>query len=188
MTPSVMTRVRCRVGAAAQVAVPAAAPVQVQPVDALEGQRGVLRQDLGPIRSDCLLLRCLRVPGGRGSWSHPRRGGGSTSHRETVPPRWSTSRIVSAAGFSSTASSSTRGSSPAAPSDESRGAGACVGGWSAGVDVLPHVPGDGHHGVSVERWDARARATDCRPRVSEDDEAVRPDGGQRSRSTRSNAS
>ena len=48
---------------------------------------------------------------------------------------------------------------------------------SAVVDVLPHVPGDGHHGVSVERGDARARPTDCRACVAEDDEAVRPDGG-----------
>ena len=53
----------------------------------------------------------------------------------------------------------------------------CVGRGSAGVDVLPHVPCDGHHGVSVERGDARAHATDCRARVAEDDEAVRPDGG-----------
>ena len=30
---------------------------------------------------------------------------------------------------------------------------------------------------SVIVSDARARATDCRPRVAEDDEAVRPDGG-----------
>ena len=48
---------------------------------------------------------------------------------------------------------------------------------STGVDVLPHVPGDGYHGVSVERGDARARPTDWRPRVAQDDEAVRPDGG-----------
>ena len=48
---------------------------------------------------------------------------------------------------------------------------------AAGVDVLPHVSGDGHHGVPVERGDARARAADCRPRVAEDDEALRPDGG-----------
>ena len=52
-----------------------------------------------------------------------------------------------------------------------------VGGGSSGVDLLPHVPGDGHHGVSVERGYARARPTDCRSRVAEDDEAVRPDGG-----------
>ena len=37
--------------------------------------------------------------------------------------------------------------------------------------------GDGDHGVPVERRDARARATDRRPRVAEDGEAVRPDGG-----------
>ena len=53
----------------------------------------------------------------------------------------------------------------------------CVGCGSAGVDVLPHVPCDGHHGVSVERGYARARPTDCRPCVAQDDEAVRPDGG-----------
>ena len=45
------------------------------------------------------------------------------------------------------------------------------GGGAAGVDVLPHVSGDGDHGVPVERGDARARAADCRARVAEDDEA-----------------
>ena len=53
---------------------------------------------------------------------------------------------------------------------------ACVGGGAAGVDVLPHVSGDGHHGVSVERRDARARPADRRACVAEDDEALRPDG------------
>ena len=48
---------------------------------------------------------------------------------------------------------------------------------SAALDLLPHVPGDGDHGVSVERGDARARAADRRARVAEDDEALRPDGG-----------
>ena len=47
---------------------------------------------------------------------------------------------------------------------------------SAALDLLPHVPGDGDHGVSVERADARARAADRRARVAEDDEALRPDG------------
>ena len=47
---------------------------------------------------------------------------------------------------------------------------------SAGFDLLPHVPGDGDHGVSVERGDARTRAADRRARVAEDDEALRPDG------------
>ena len=40
-----------------------------------------------------------------------------------------------------------------------------------------YVPGDGDHGVSVERGDARARAADRRARLAEDDEALRPDGG-----------
>ena len=43
--------------------------------------------------------------------------------------------------------------------------------------TLPHVPGDGDHGVSVERGDPRARAADRRARVAKDDEALRPDGG-----------
>ena len=45
------------------------------------------------------------------------------------------------------------------------------GGGSAALDLLPHVPGDGDHGVSVERGDARARAADRRARIAED-----PDG------------
>ena len=55
------------------------------------------------------------------------------------------------------------------------------------LDVLPHVPGDGDHGVSVERGDARARAADRGARVAQDDEALRPDGGH-SDGTRSSAS
>ena len=47
----------------------------------------------------------------------------------------------------------------------------------AALDVLPHVPGDGDHGVPIERRDPRAGAADCGARVSEDDEALRPDGG-----------
>ena len=48
---------------------------------------------------------------------------------------------------------------------------------SAALDLLPHVSGDGDHGVSVERGDARTRAADRRARLPEDDEALRPDGG-----------
>ena len=54
------------------------------------------------------------------------------------------------------------------------------------LDVLPHDPGDGDHGVPVERGDARARPADRGARVAEDDEALRPDGrhgdGRRDRS------
>ena len=57
-----------------------------------------------------------------------------------------------------------------------------------GDDVLPHVSGDRHHGVPVERGDARARAADRGARVAEDDEALRPGRRTRSRSTRSSAS
>ena len=52
------------------------------------------------------------------------------------------------------------------------------GSGAAALDVLPHVPGDGDHGVPLERRDAGARAADRRARVAEDDEALRPDGGQ----------
>ena len=51
------------------------------------------------------------------------------------------------------------------------------GGGSAALDLLPHVPGDGDHGVSVEWGDARTRTADRRARLPEDDEALRPDGG-----------
>ena len=51
------------------------------------------------------------------------------------------------------------------------------GGGSPALDLLPHVPGDGDHGVSVEWEDARTRAADRRARLPEDDEALRPDGG-----------
>ena len=51
------------------------------------------------------------------------------------------------------------------------------GGGSPALDLLPHVPGDGDHGVSVERGDARTRAADRRARLPEDDQTLRPDGG-----------
>ena len=51
------------------------------------------------------------------------------------------------------------------------------GGGSPALDLLPHVPGDGDHGVSVEWGDARTRAVDRRARLPEDDEALRPDRG-----------
>ena len=51
------------------------------------------------------------------------------------------------------------------------------GGGSPALDLLPHVPGDGDHGVSVEWGDARTRAADRRARLPEDDEALRSDGG-----------
>ena len=49
------------------------------------------------------------------------------------------------------------------------------GGGAPGLDVLPHIPGDGDHGVPVERGDPRARAADRGARVAQDDEALRPD-------------
>ena len=51
------------------------------------------------------------------------------------------------------------------------------GGGSPALDLLPHVPGDGDHGVSVEWGDARTRAADRRACLAEDHEALRPDGG-----------
>ena len=126
----------------------------------VQGTRGWLRlHEKGGKRHDVPAhhraeARHRRVSGRR--WNRGREGTVVSEHRPVAPPE----RPVS---------------------DAARGAGddqaPCVGRGSAGVDVLPHVPGDGHHGISVERWDARARATDCRPCVAEDDEAVRPDGG-----------
>ena len=55
------------------------------------------------------------------------------------------------------------------------------GGGAPAVDLLPHVSGDGDHGVSVERRNPRARTADRRARVTQDDEALRPDGGQSDR-------
>ena len=49
--------------------------------------------------------------------------------------------------------------------------------WAAALDLLPHVPGDGDHGVPLEWWDPRAHSADRRARVAKDDEALRPDGG-----------
>ena len=49
-------------------------------------------------------------------------------------------------------------------------------GGSPALDLLPHVPGHGDHGVLVERRDARTRAADRRARLPEDHEALRPDG------------
>ena len=43
--------------------------------------------------------------------------------------------------------------------------------------LKPYVSGDGDHGVSVERGDARACPADLGARVAQDDEALRPDGG-----------
>ena len=48
-------------------------------------------------------------------------------------------------------------------------------------DLLPHVPGDGDHGVLGERRDAGARAADRGACLAEDDEALRPHGGHRHR-------
>ena len=51
------------------------------------------------------------------------------------------------------------------------------GGGSPALDLLPHVPGNGDNGVSVQWRHARTRAADRRARLPEDDEALRPDGG-----------
>ena len=54
-----------------------------------------------------------------------------------------------------------------------KAAGRCRG--APALDLLPHVPGDGDHGVPLERGKPRARPADCGARVPEDDEALRPD-------------
>ena len=47
--------------------------------------------------------------------------------------------------------------------DQAAGGG---GGGAAPLDLLPHVQGDGDHGVSVKRGDPRARSADRRARVA----------------------
>ena len=54
--------------------------------------------------------------------------------------------------------------------------------------LLPHVSGDGHHGVPVERGDARARPADRRARLPEDRRSSTIGRRTRSPSTRSSAS
>ena len=114
-----------------------------------------------------------------------RRAASGTTCRLITGPRRPWMRLA-AGGIEGAKAPLFQSHRPVAPAERSvadaaRGAGddqaPCVGGGSSGVDVLSHVPGDGHHGVSVEWGYARARATDCRPRVAQDDEAVRPDGG-----------
>ena len=60
------------------------------------------------------------------------------------------------------------------PGDD-QASGGCRG--APALDVLPHVPGDGDHGVLVERGDPRARPADRGACIAEDDEALRPDSG-----------
>ena len=102
--------------------------------------------------------------GGRGAGRLPRAGrarrgdGGALSERRP--------RGAAADGPGALAASR--------PGDDQAAGG---GGGSPALDLLPHVPGDGDHGVSVEWGDARTRAADRRARLPEDDEALRPDGG-----------
>ena len=56
------------------------------------------------------------------------------------------------------------------------------------ADLLPQLPGDRDHELPGERRDAREGPADGRPRVAEDDQALRPDATTRSRSTRSSGS
>ena len=56
------------------------------------------------------------------------------------------------------------------------------------ADLLPQLPGDRDHELPGERRDAGEGPADGRPRVAEDDQALRPDQRRRSRSTRSSGS
>ena len=102
--------------------------------------------------------------GGRGARRLPRAGLARRGEDGALPER----RPRGAAADGPGALAASR------PGDDQAAGG---GGESPALDLLPHVPGDGDHGVSVERGDARTRAADRRARLPEDDEALRPDGG-----------
>ena len=102
--------------------------------------------------------------GGRGARRLPRAGRARRADGGALPER----RPSGAAADGPGALAASR------PGDDQAAGG---GGGSPALDLLPHVPGDGDHGVSVEWGDARTRAADRRARLPEDDEALRPDGG-----------
>ena len=108
----------------------------------------------------------------------PRRAGPSSGHRS---PR-GVSRRRRHRGRTGAAVSERRplgaAERSAAGAEGRAGDGQAAGGGSGapGFDVLPHVSGDRHHGVPVERGDAGTCPADRRARVAEDDEALRPDG------------
>ena len=130
-----------------------------------QGSRGWLRlHEKGGKRHDVpahhrAAERPRRLPRGRGGRG---RAGGVVSERGPGG-RSADGAVVDAAGGA--------GHDQAAGGD--RGAPA--------LDVLPHVPGDGDHGVPVERGHPRARAADRGARVAENDEALRPDRRHRHR-------
>ena len=102
--------------------------------------------------------------GGRGARRLPRGGRARRAEGGALPER----RPGGAAADGPGALAASR------PGDDQAAGG---GGGSPALDLLPHVSGDGDHGVSVEWGDARTRAADRRARLPEDDEALRPDGG-----------
>ena len=101
--------------------------------------------------------------GGRGARRLPPGGRARRGEGTAVPERRPGGAAADGAGAVATAR----------PGDDQAAGG---GGGSLAVDLLPHVPGDGDHGILVERGDARARAADRGARVAEDDQALRPDG------------
>ena len=109
--------------------------------------------------------RCPGPPsGGRGAGRLPQAGRARRGEDGALPER--RPRGAEADGLGAVAASRPG-------HDQAAGGGR----GSAALDLLPHVAGDGDHGVSVERGDARTRAADRRARIPEDDEALRPDGG-----------
>ena len=109
--------------------------------------------------------RCPGPPsGGRGARRLPRAGRARRGDGGALPER----RPAGAAADGPGALAASR------PGDDQAAGGS---GGSPALDLLPHVPGDGDHGVSVEWRDARTRTADRRARLPEDDEALRSDGG-----------
>ena len=108
--------------------------------------------------------RCPGPPsGGRGARRLPRGGRAGRADGGALPER-------------RPRGADTDGPGALAPSRSGHDQAARGRGGSPALDLLPHVPGDGDHGVSVQWRDARTRAADRRARLPEDHEALRPDG------------
>ena len=119
------------------------------------------------------LLTTLPAPAGGGRRDGPRQDrqsrGGKSERRAGVPRSWG-------CGGRTTSS---RGAGGGCGSTRRAGRGTMCRRITA--PLKPYVSGDGDHGVSVERGDARARPADLGARVAQDDEALRPDGGHGNR-------
>ena len=115
------------------------------------------------------------LSGGRGARRLPRAGRARRADGGALPER--RPRGAAADGPGALAAS--------CPGDDQAAGG---GGGSPALDLMPHVPGDGDHGVSVEWGDARTRAEDRRARLPRRPRSSTTGRRTRSPSTRSSAS